>query len=58
MHIDDESVSYGRLPDGQHALHQYAYDWSDDLMDLARKAIEYRDRASEMRAKPNRDKED
>lgn len=58
LRIDDETVRYGRLPDGQYALHEYAYDWSDDLMDLARKAIEYRDRTGEVRAKPNRDKED
>lgn len=55
--IDDEVVRYGRLPDGRYALHEYAYDWSNDLTDLARKAIEYRDRAGEMRAKQNRDKE-
>jgi predicted NUDIX family NTP pyrophosphohydrolase len=58
LRIDGESVRYGRLPDGQYALDEYAYDWSDDLMDLARKAIEYRDRAGEMRAKPNPDKDD
>jgi hypothetical protein len=47
--IDDEPVRYGRLPDGQYALHEYAYDWSDDLMDLARRFIDYRDRANEIR---------
>ena len=47
--IDDEPVRYGRLPDGQYALHEYAYDWSDDLMDLARRFIDYRDRSNEIR---------
>jgi hypothetical protein len=47
--IDDEPVHYSRLPDGQYALHEYAYDWGDDLMDLARRFIDYRDRANEIR---------
>jgi hypothetical protein len=47
--IDGEPVHYGRLPDGQYALHEYAFDWSNDLMDLARKFIDYRDRANEIR---------
>ena len=47
--IDDEPVRYGRLPDGQYALHEYAYDWSDDLMDLARRFIDYRSRTDEIR---------
>jgi hypothetical protein len=46
--IDNEPVRYGRLPDGQYALHEYAYDWSDDLMNLARRFIDYRDRANEI----------
>ena len=47
--IDDQPVRYGQLPDGQYALHEYAYDWTDNLMDLARKFIDYRDRADEIR---------
>jgi hypothetical protein len=47
--IDDESVRYGRLPDGSYALEEYAYDWTDDLMDLAQRYIDYRDRADEIR---------
>ncbi len=49
LRIDDEPVRYGRLPDGQYALHEYAYDWSDDLMDLARRYIDYRSRIEEIR---------
>ena len=43
--IDDEPVSYGRLPDGQFYLDSYAYDWHDDLMPLAKAYVDYRDKA-------------
>ena len=42
--IDDESVPFGRLPDGSYYLEEYAYDWKDDLVDLARDLIDYRQR--------------
>jgi hypothetical protein len=47
--IDDQPVRYGQLPDGRYALQEYAYDWQDDLMDLARRFIDYRERAEEIR---------
>jgi hypothetical protein len=47
--IDDEPVRYGQLPDGSYALHEYAYDWHDNLIDLAKKFIDYRDRADKIR---------
>jgi hypothetical protein len=47
--IDDEPIRYGQLPDGRYALHEYAYDWSDNLMDLARRFIDYRSRSDEIR---------
>ena len=47
--IDDQPVRYGQLPDGLYALEEYAFDWTDDLMDLARRFIDYRDRAEEIR---------
>ena len=47
--IDDESVRYSQLPDGRYALEEYAYDWTDDLIDLAQRFIDYRDRADEIR---------
>ena len=47
--IDDESVRYRQLPDGRYALEEYAYDWTDDLMDLAQRFIDYRERAEEIR---------
>jgi hypothetical protein len=47
--IDDEPIGYGRLPDGLYFLHAYAYDWRDNLMDLARRFIDYRSRTDEIR---------
>lgn len=47
--IDDQPVRYGQLPDGSYALHEYAYDWSDNLMDLAKRFIDYRDMANKIR---------
>jgi hypothetical protein len=47
--IDDEPVRYGQLPDGRYALEEYAYDWTDDLMDLAQRFIDYREKAEELR---------
>ena len=40
--IDSVPVRYSQLPDGSYALHEYAYDWSDNLIDLSKKFIEYR----------------
>lgn len=47
--IDDQPVRYGQLPDGRYFLHEYAYDWRDNLMDLSRRFIDYQDRAEEIR---------
>ena len=56
--IDDQPVRYGQLPDGAYALREYAYDWSNNLMDLAKRFIDYRDRADKIRreAEPRRGK--
>lgn len=53
--IDDQPVRYGQLPNGSYALHEYAYDWHDNLIDLAKRFIDYRDRADKIRreAKPS-----
>lgn len=40
--IDGQPVRYMQLPDGSYALYEYAYDWTTDLMDLARRFIDYR----------------
>jgi hypothetical protein len=49
--IDGQSVRYGQLPDGSYALREYAFDWHDNLMDLAQRFIDYRDRTEELRRK-------
>ncbi|SFM52398.1 hypothetical protein [Nitrosomonas communis] len=47
--IDNKPIPYGQLPDGSYALHEYAFDWSDNLMDLAKKFIDYQDKANMIR---------
>lgn len=47
--IDGEQVPYGRLPEGDFFLHDYAFDWTDDLMDLAQRRIDYRTKADSLR---------
>jgi hypothetical protein len=47
--IDEQPVRYGQLPDGRYALEEYAFDWQDDLIDLAQRYIDYRERADEIR---------
>ena len=49
LHIDEQPIRYGQLPDGRYALEEYAFDWRDDLMDLAQRYIDYRERAQEIR---------
>ncbi len=47
--IDAQPVRFGQLPDGLYALEEYAFDWTDDLMELARRFIDYREKAREIR---------
>jgi hypothetical protein len=47
--IDDVPVSYGQLPNGLYFLHDYAYDWTDNLTELAQKFIDYRSRVDMIR---------
>ena len=56
--IDNVPMGYGRLPDGQFFLNRYAYDWSDDLNELARRYISYRERVAEVQAakKPRKER--
>ncbi len=49
LRIDEQPVRFGQLPDGRYALEEYAYDWRDDLMDLAQRFIDYRERAEQIR---------
>jgi hypothetical protein len=46
--VDEQPVRFGQLPDGRYALEEYAFDWRDDLMDLAQRYIDYRERAQEI----------
>ena len=48
LHIDEQPVRFGQLPDGRYALEEYAFDWRDDLMDLAQRFIDYRERAEQI----------
>ena len=48
--IDGRSMAYGRLPDGSYFLHEYAYDWTADLLELARRYIDYTKRVAEVRS--------
>jgi hypothetical protein len=47
--IDNVPVRYGRLPGGSYFLDDYAYDWSDDLIEVARRYIDYRERSAKVR---------
>jgi hypothetical protein len=47
--IDEQPVRYSQLPDGSYALEEYAYDWQDDLIDLAQRYIDYQERAEQIR---------
>ena len=50
LRIDDVPMRYGRLPDGLFFLDDYAYDWADDLVELARRYIAYRERVAAVQA--------
>lgn len=45
--IDGVPTGYGQLPDGSYALDDYAYDWRDNLVDVAKGFIDYRLAAEE-----------
>jgi hypothetical protein len=47
--IDKQPVRYSQLPDGRYALEEYAYDWHKNLPDLARRFIDYREKAEQIR---------
>jgi len=47
--IDDTPIEYGQLPDGKYFLREYAYDWRDDLIDLAKGFIDYQIRTDEIK---------
>jgi hypothetical protein len=43
--IDGEVVRFGQLIDGSYFLHDYAFDWHEDLLQVARRWIDHRIRA-------------
>lgn len=47
--IDNNQVQYGQLPNGQYFLHGHAYDWRDNLMDLGRALIDFREKSEKIR---------
>lgn len=47
--IDNHPVRYGRLPDGSYFLDEYAYDWTDDLMELGRRYVAHQIRVAAAR---------
>lgn len=47
--IDGAQVDYGQFPDGTYFLREYAYDWTDNLMELGQKFIDYRTKTDESR---------
>ena len=47
--IDGIPIRYGQMHDGMYALHDYAFDHSHDLMELARRYVIYRDKADSIR---------
>ncbi len=49
LFIDDQPVRYGQLPNGQYFLHDYAFDWSDDLIEVVRRFIKYLQRVDKVR---------
>ena len=46
--IDNVPVEYGQLPSGKYFLREYAFDWSDDLIEVAQRFIEHRLRAEKI----------
>jgi hypothetical protein len=55
--IDGVPVAYGQLPSGLFFLHDYAYDWSPDLVELGRRYIAYRRRVGDVRARQRSQRE-
>lgn len=47
--IDGKAVRYGRLPNGKYAIEGNAYDWSENLTELARRYIDHKRRADKIR---------
>lgn len=57
--IDGQPVAFGRLVDGSYVLEDYAYDYTDDVEELARRYLDHRERAERARdaSRPGRAEE-
>jgi len=51
--IDDKPIKYGQLPDGSYALQEYAYDWHNNLIDLAKKFVDYQETSEKIKRETN-----
>jgi hypothetical protein len=49
MLLDHVPLRYGQLPGGLYFLHEYAYDWTDNLVELARRFVNYRNQIGKTR---------
>ncbi len=49
LFIDNKPVRYGQLPDGSYALQEYAYDSHDNLIDLAKKFVDYQETTEQIK---------
>jgi hypothetical protein len=47
--IDGKPTRYDRLPNGKYFLRDYAFDWTDDLMGLAERWVDYQDKTDRIR---------
>lgn len=49
--IDGVPHGFGQLPDGRYFLDDYAYDWCEDLLELAQRFIDHKRVADKIRSK-------
>ncbi|MFF1561903.1 tyrosinase family protein, partial [Streptomyces sp. NPDC058279] len=49
--VDAKPIKYGQLSGGKYFLREFAYDWADNLTDLAMRFIDYRDTIDESRVR-------
>lgn len=47
--IDNIRIRYGQMHNGMYFLHDYAYDHTDNLMELARRFVDYRRKVDKIR---------
>jgi hypothetical protein len=47
--LDSNPLRYLQMPDGQYVLEDYAYESSDDLLDLAKRYVDYLERVERVR---------